>query len=194
MAQQIWGHGCVDDVSDEGTRRREPPAQKNVRRRKIEGGDGDGGHAKKVVRPSLRREMAKKAVQQYGCSIRLACAAFAISVVCYRYHAKLSSENAVIADWLVRLTNNQRNWGFGMCFLYLRNVKEFGWNHKRVYRIYRELELNLRIKPKKRLVRERPEALSVPESINAVWSMDFMHDQLSDGRSIRLFNVIDDFN
>lgn len=55
--------------------------------------------------------MAKKAVGQYGCSIRVACAAFAISVVCYRYHAKLSSENAVIADWLVRLTNNQRNWG-----------------------------------------------------------------------------------
>jgi putative transposase len=138
--------------------------------------------------------MAKKAVQQYGCSIRVACAAFGISVVCYRYQAKLSDENALIADWLVRLTNNQRNWGFGMCFLYLRNVKGFDWNHKRVYRIYRLLELNLRIKPKKRLVREKPEALAVPESINEVWSMDFMHDQLSDGRSIRLFNVIDDFN
>ncbi len=32
----------------------------------------------------------------------------------------------------------------GLCFLDLRNVKGFGWNHKRVYRIYRELELNLR--------------------------------------------------
>jgi putative transposase len=56
------------------------------------------------------------------------------------------------------------------------------------------LELHLRIKPKKRLARERPEPLSVPDAINAVWSMDFMHDQLSDGRCIRLFNVIDDFN
>jgi putative transposase len=34
----------------------------------------------------------------------------------------------------------------------------------------------------------------VPEALNEVWSMDFMHDQLSDGRSVRLFNVIDDFN
>jgi putative transposase len=34
----------------------------------------------------------------------------------------------------------------------------------------------------------------VPELINQVWSMNFMHDQLSNGRSIRLFNVIDDFN
>src|SRR5690606_14732438 len=58
----------------------------------------------------------------------------------------------------------------------------------------RELELNLRIKPKKRLVREKPEPLAVPEAINESWSMDFMHDQLSDGRSYRLLNVIDDFN
>ena len=73
-------------------------------------------------------------------------------------------------------------------------VKRFGWNHKRVYRIYRELELNLRIKPRKRLVREKPESLAVPQRSNQVWSMDFMHDQLEDGRSFRLFNVIDDFN
>jgi len=56
------------------------------------------------------------------------------------------------------------------------------------------LELNLRIKPKKRLYREKPEALSVPTSINQTWSMDFMHDQLGDGRSFRAFNVIDDYN
>lgn len=73
-------------------------------------------------------------------------------------------------------------------------MKGFGWNHKRIYRIYRELELNLRIKPKKRLVRETPQPLSVPQAINEVWSMDFMHDQLVDGRSIRTLNVIDDFN
>jgi len=73
-------------------------------------------------------------------------------------------------------------------------VKNFGWNHKRIYRIYRELELNLRIKPRKRLVRDKPEVLAVPQAINQVWSMDFMHDSLEDGRNIRLFNVIDDFN
>ena len=70
-----------------------------------------------------------------------------------------------------------------MCFLYLRNVRGFKWNHKRVYRIYKELELNLRIKPKKRLVREKSEVLDVPTSINEVWSVDFIHDQLNDRRS-----------
>ncbi len=147
-----------------------------------------------MVRPSQRREMARKAVLQRGISIRLACLGFGISETCYRYRAKLSLENVRIADWLIRLTHNQRNWGFGLCFLYLRNVKGFGWNHKRVYRIYCELELNLRIKPKKRLTREKPVPLSTPEEINQTWSMDFMHDQLSGGRSYRLFNVIDDFN
>jgi putative transposase len=138
--------------------------------------------------------MAQWAVQEKSVSIRLACQVFGISQTCYRYQAKLSSDNSEIADRLLTLTNNQRNWGFGLCFLYLRNVKGFGWNHKRVYRIYRELELNMRIKPKKRLVREKPEPLAEPQGINEVWSMDFMHDQLSDGRSVRLFNVIDDFN
>ena len=138
--------------------------------------------------------MAHWAVQQHTVSIRVACEAFGVSQACYRYRPKLASENDEIADWLTRLTHNQRNWGFGLCFLYLRNVKGYGWNHKRVYRIYRELELNLRIKPKKRLSREKPQALAEPAGMNQVWSMDFMHDQLADGRSIRLFNVIDDYN
>ena len=138
--------------------------------------------------------MAKRAVEQHGISIRLACQLFQVSQTCYRHQAKLNAENELIADWLIRLTANRKNWGFGLCFLFLRNVKGYPWNHKRVYRIYKELELNLRIKPKKRLVREKPATLIVPDGINQVWSMDFMHDQLQDGRSFRLFNVIDDHN
>jgi putative transposase len=138
--------------------------------------------------------MAKEVVALRGTSIRLACSVFTVSESCYRYEAKRNAANEQIADWLVRLTDNNRNWGFGLCYLYLRNVRGLQWNHKRVYRIYRELELNLRIKPRKRLARDKPEPLRVPQAINEVWSMDFMHDQLEDGRSFRLFNVIDDFN
>ena len=138
--------------------------------------------------------MAQRAVTQFRASIRVACEVFSISQSCYYYQPRQAGENEVIADWLIRLTTAQRNWGFGLCFLYLRNIKGFKWNHKRVYRIYRELELNLRIKPKKRIIRERPKALGATTAINQVWSMDFMHDQLADGRCLRLFNVIDDFN
>jgi putative transposase len=138
--------------------------------------------------------LAGWAVEEKGLSIRLACEAFGLSESGYRYQRKRHAENERIADSLLRLTENRRNWGFGLCFLYLRNVKSVAWNHKRVYRIYRELELNLRIKPKRRMDRVKPEPLSVPEPINEVWSIDFMHDQLNDGRTFRLFNVIDDCN
>src|SRR5690625_1977681 len=105
--------------------------------------------------------MAQKAVLHYQISIRIACEAFGISQSCYYYEPKLKGENDMIASWLLKLTYAHKNWGFGLCFLYLRNVKGFKWNHKRVYRIYRELELNLRIKPRRRLVREKPEPLGI---------------------------------
>lgn len=138
--------------------------------------------------------MAKQSIADHNISIRLACQIFQVSETCFRYQPLHSDENAFIAEWLIKITSTWRNWGFGLCFLYLRNVKEFKWNHKRVYRIYKELELNLRIKPKKRLVRDQPKKLEVPQVINEVWSMDFMHDQLGDQRRYRLFNVIDDYN
>ncbi|WP_156392597.1 IS3 family transposase [Rhizobium sp. Root482] len=149
---------------------------------------------KKLTRPSQRREMAGKAVASRGVSIALACRTFAVSETCYRYSAKLNDENEQIADLLIGLTRAKKTWGFGLCFLYLRNVRGHRWNHKRVYRIYRELELNLRIKPRRRLKRDKPDALTVPEAPNLVWSMDFMADRLEDGRQFRLLNVLDDFN
>ena len=89
-----------------------------------------------------------------------------MSETCYRYQPRLRDENTIIADGLKRLAQNQRHWGFGLCLLYLHNVKGYGWYHKRVHLIYRALELNMRIKPKKRLVREKPEALTVLNAIN----------------------------
>jgi len=62
-----------------------------------------------MVRPSQRREMARWAVETEGATIRQARADFTISQTCYRYQAKLSNDNVVIAAGLVRLTHNQRN-------------------------------------------------------------------------------------
>ena len=55
--------------------------------------------------------MAKKALIEYALNIRQSCRALGISETCYRYEAKLSDENAEIADWLLRLTAWQRIWG-----------------------------------------------------------------------------------
>ena len=138
--------------------------------------------------------MAERAVRRRGVSIAMACRTFEVSETCYRYGPKLKAENERIGDLLIGLTKVHKTWGFGLCFLHLRNVKGHTWNHKRVYRIYRELELNLRIKPRKRLVREKPDELAVPDAPNKSWSMDFMADRLGDGRAFRLLNVLDDYN
>jgi len=55
--------------------------------------------------------VALNAVEPKGASIRLACAAVGISETCYRYRPKLSDDNAEIADWLIRLTRNQKKLG-----------------------------------------------------------------------------------
>ncbi len=68
------------------------------------------------------------------------------------------------------------------------------WNHKQVYRVYKELALNLRIKPKRRLPNRSPRPLLVPDEPNRCWSLDFMSDSLTDGRRYRTLNIIDDFN
>ena len=138
--------------------------------------------------------MAETAVAGRGARIALACRAFGVSETCYRYSPKLQDENEEIADLLIGLTEARKTWGFGLCFLHLRNVQGRLWNHKRVYRIYCALELNLRIKPRKRLKRDKPDALAVPGRPNLVWSMDFTADRLGDGRAFRLLNVLDDFN
>jgi len=146
------------------------------------------------VKPARRRELACRAKLTYGVSIRIACDVLSISTTCYFYKPTLVDENAEIEDWLKRLTTTHKRWGFGLCFDFLRNIKGFKWNHKRVYRIYRELELNLRIKPKSRIKRDKPETLAVPAEINQVWSTDFMSDSLKNGHSMRTFNVIDVMN
>ena len=55
------------------------------------------------------------------------------------------------------------------------------------------MALNLRIKPKRRIKRSVPDVLKQPSHTNDIWSLDFMHDQMSDGQSYRLLNVIDDY-
>ncbi len=65
--------------------------------------------------------MAVIAAKRPDVSIACACRAFEVSETCYRYSPLLRHENEEIADLLIGLTAAKKTWGFGLCFLYLRN-------------------------------------------------------------------------
>jgi len=66
-------------------------------------------------------------------------------------------------------------------------------NRKRTYRIYREEGLQVRTKKRKKIFRPRVPML-VPSSVNERWSMDFVSDQLANGRRLRVLIVVDDYS
>jgi putative transposase len=125
-------------------------------------------------------------------SERQACQLLQISRSVYRYQAKQSTD-AELREALLTLAARQPRWGAQKMIDYFEN-QGYGWNHKRVRRVYRELGLNLKVKPKKRLPVRDHQPLEVPSRANVSWSLDFMHDSLANGRPIRTLNILDDFN
>lgn len=109
------------------------------------------------------------------------------------YKKRKNNEDDKIGEELVLLAKSHETWGFWMMHHRLRNLG-FPWNHKRVYRIYKSMKLNLRNKRKKRPPTRVKEPLLRPIYPNVTWSMDFMHGTLENGKSVRSLNIIDDFN
>lgn len=102
-------------------------------------------------------------------------------------------DDAEVQTALTVLTTKHASIGFWQCYYRLSN-KGHKWNHKRLYRVYTEMKLNLRRRAKKRLPDRVKQPLTVPTEPNQMWSIDFMSDSLVDGRKFRLLNVIDDYN
>lgn len=109
-----------------------------------------------------------------------------------QYKAKVKDDSEV-QSVLTTLTTKHAAIGFWQCCYRIWN-KGYWWNHKRIYRIYTDMKLNIRRRSKRRLPERVKQPLSIPTSPNQMWSIDFMSDSLVDGRKFRLFNVIDDFN
>lgn len=110
----------------------------------------------------------------------------------YDYKCKQKDDTAVETE-LEKLVKKHPAIGFWQCYHRLRKTGR-NWNHKRVRRVYRNMNLNVRRKAKYRLPERTKHKLGVATGINQSWSIDFMSDTLKDGRSFRLFNVIDDFS
>lgn len=114
-----------------------------------------------------------------------------MSVYYYRFRRKPEDEKIIAA--LEALAEQHPTYGFRKMYHLLR-ADGHAWNHKRVYRVYVMMGLNIRRKRKRRLPARVKTPHIIPIAPNITWSMDFMHDSLISGKSFRTFNVIDDHN
>ena len=139
-----------------------------------------------------RKVWAQELQATHQVGVTMSCKVVSISRTAFYYQPTLTDDSAII-DALNDLVEKHQRWGFPKCFKRLRKLG-YHWNHKRVYRVYTELKLNLRRKSKRRLPPRNPEPLTVPNHQGHTWSMDFMSDQLHNKVRYRTFNIIDDFN
>jgi putative transposase len=134
----------------------------------------------------------RRLVQQRQYSERRACRLLSLSASVHRYVPKPKNDAEVI-EHMMRVLDKNHTWGFDLTFD--RMVEEGTTaNHKRVRRLYREAELHLRRRTKRRVPERVKDPIVLPIGPNITWSMDFMSDALVTGRKYRTFNVIDDFN
>jgi putative transposase len=142
--------------------------------------------------PAEKGSLVEYMVTTHKISQRQACKAVSLPGSSSRYTRKPKEDDALINE-LQLLIDKHPNIGFWQSFYRIRR-KGFSWNHKRVYRVYIKLKLNIRRRCRKRLPARIKQSLFQPQNINEVWSIDFMNDTLWDGRKFRLLNIVDDYN
>ena len=122
-------------------------------------------------------------------SVRRACRALGLSRSTCLYTArrvrptKLVEKIRQLAAELPRYGYRRLHWRLG------REGHQV--NHKRVYRLYREEGLAVRKRKRKRFAAGQRVPIETPRSPNQTWSMDFVHDQLADGRRFRALAIVD---
>jgi putative transposase len=124
--------------------------------------------------------------------MRQACKLVDIPRSTLTYESKAKADEPII-DSLNQLVEQHPSIGFWKCYYRMRKANH-DWNHKRVYRVYTMLKLNIRRRARKRLPARAKQSLFQPLEKNKVWSIDYMNDSLWDGRRFRLLNIMDDYN
>ncbi|CAN8139491.1 transposase [uncultured Thiomicrorhabdus sp.] len=142
-----------------------------------------------MVKPADRKPIARYLIQTYQFSERTACRLSGISRTAFRYVQRAKSDEP-IRKRLKELASQYPRYGYLLLHGLLRGEKLVK-NKKQTYRLYTEEGLQVRTKKRKKIQRPRLPML-LPSSANERWSMDFVADQLSNGRRFRVLNVVDD--
>lgn len=144
-----------------------------------------------MVSPVMRREAAGWLMQEFQTSQRRACRAMTLGLSTCRYVSR-RGDGGIILERMKAVAYERPRFGYRRLHVMLKR-EGFMVNHKRVYRLYRLEGLAVRRKKRKRIALLSRKPLPVGNGPNERWSMDFMWDQLADGRSFRTLNIVDDF-
>ena len=125
--------------------------------------------------------------EQYAASERRVCGLMGIAMSSYRYRTKRSDE--ALRARLVELAREKPRFGYRRLHVLLRRSGE-PVNHKRLHRVYREAGLAIRRKKRKHCVREG-KPLVARTAANQEWALDFVHDAVECGRTIRVLSAVD---
>lgn len=131
-------------------------------------------------------------IEEHMISCRQACVLVQQPRSSFLYKPKERDDQDLMGA-LRQLVDEHPSIGFWQSFYRLKR-QGFTDNHKRVYRVYTAMHLNIRRRYRKRLPARVKQPLLRPDGLNKVWSIDFMSDSLWDSRRFRLLNIIDDFN
>ena len=144
-----------------------------------------------MVRPVERKQIASYLIEAYRLSERQACRLVKVSRTAYRYQ-RVGLKDEKLRARLKELASQYSRYGY-LILHGLLKAEGLVVNKKRTYRVYREERLQVRTKRRKKLIRPRL-VMVLPSQVDERWSMDFVSDQLSNGRRFRVLNVIDDFS
>ncbi len=142
-----------------------------------------------MVTPQARREAVAYLRTAHNVSERRACMVLGVLRAGVRYSSCRPSD-AELRERMRALAQERRRFGYRRLAIFLRR-EGFVCNIKKIHRIYREEDLMVRRrKGRKKAVGTRA-PLPRADSINQVWSLDFMSDALTDGRRFRILGVLD---
>jgi putative transposase len=143
-----------------------------------------------MVTPAVERDAVAHLVDAYQVSQRRACKVIACCRMTVRYRS-VKPDDSTLRDRMRMIAHERRRFGYRRIHVLLKR-EGHSVNHKRLFRLYREERLSVRRRGgRKKAIGTRAPML-VPLLPNHRWSLDFVSDQLTNGRRFRVLAIVDD--